>query len=104
MDADLADRVQRTILASALGREIAYRPAVGGEQLVRGVFGRPHELLPVGDGVEVTSDRPAVMIRIADLDAEPARDDQILISGTLYRVAEVREDGYGAAELLLDEV
>lgn len=52
----------------------------------------------------VTSIKPVLQIRLADLTGEPNKGDTVLINAINYRVLESRKDGFGGSTLILQKV
>lgn len=90
------------IAVPTFGEEVDYRPKNGGSRRIQAVF--DEEFLAVDPNTEalVSSNNPAIGIRLADLDAEPQQGDKVLIGGKrLFKVEDSIEDGQGGATLTL---
>lgn len=98
---DLTDRALGAI-KDAFGSSVTYTPTSGSPVTIDGVFNRRYYELVEGD-VPVSTDQPNLLVRIADLAADPVEGDEVTVSGQTYRVYRVEKDGEGAALLLLHE-
>ncbi len=89
---------------TAFGEAVTYAPPSGGG---------PYSLNAVVDGpwldVEFGADAPpanavypSVTLRVADLPAAPLQGGQIIARGKTYAVREVRVDGQGMMQLILN--
>jgi hypothetical protein len=81
---------------SVLGMEVSYTRGEDSPVTIKGVF--DNAWVDV-DGV--VSLRPTLRIALADLDTEPARQDEVTIDETDYIVSESRLDGFGGTTLIL---
>lgn len=93
-----------TATRNIFGSEVEYRPASGGAVELTAVFDEAYLTVQIQDGVEIASSRPVLDVRLADLDAAPAPDDELTVDGRNWRVVEIDADGRGAAKLWLHRV
>ena len=90
----------------AFGEPVTYRPKAGGSFSIQGVFAAPYEQVDP-EGIEVSSTKPILSVRNAELDALGVtllQEDQVDVRGQAYWVADVMPDGEGATRLHLHEV
>lgn len=73
-------------IARVLGEEISYNGAT-----VPAVFGSGFVRTESGE-IRITSRRPEIMVRLADLPDAPVEKDLAVIRGQTYEVATVRPD------------
>jgi hypothetical protein len=95
---DLEDMVLG-VCNTTFGTSATYTPTVGSPVSIVGVFDNAHIEVD-----EVSSLRPVFRIKLADLDAAPAKGDQVTINETEYRVMVCEKDSYGGAILILQKV
>lgn len=91
--------------ADAFGEPVTYSPATGGSFSVPGIFDEAYrEVTLAGDGSALTTAMPVLGVRLADFTDPPLQGDQLTIvrTGETYVVKEVRVDGHGWAQLLLN--
>lgn len=97
---DLVDGALKSI-RTTLGETISYTPGGGEAVEIKGVFSDDFLELDPATGVPVQTKRPNVLIRLADLEAEPEQGDELTARDEDYVVHEVQKDGEGGALLLL---
>lgn len=73
-------------IARVLGEEVTYQGAT-----VPAVFGSGFQRVQSGE-IRISSRRPEIMVRLADLAAPPLEKDLAVIRGQTYEVATVRPD------------
>jgi hypothetical protein len=100
---DLADRALKAV-RNVLGEDVTYNPSAGDPLTIKGVFNKQHIEIDPGGSVSVSSNRPNLLIRLADLENEPTKSDTVEIDATEYAVVDCQEDGEGGALLFLNEV
>ncbi len=84
------------------GQTATYTPAAGGGPFTIEVeFKLDAERTSFDSGFEVVERQPRATVRIADLPAEPAVDDTLVIGGVSYRVMVTEPDGGGGTDLFL---
>lgn len=93
--ADLANVAVR----DTFGATVTYEPVGGGTHALVAPFDRTHVDVQLSTEVGVTSTRPMLELRLADLAVEPQEGDQFVAGGERYQVEEVRLDGRGGAKL-----
>lgn len=81
------------------GTEVTYTPNVGSPQDIKGVFDNQYVEI---EGVVLL--KPTLRINLGDLDASPAKGDEVTIDSEDFRVMESREDAYGGTNLILQRV
>jgi len=104
-DGPAAAALRTTQRALCTTRAVVYAPA--GLPTVsldgRAIFREAHvEQVLAGEEVGVATVGPDLSIALADLPAEPAEGDGVLIAGAPYRVAGFEPDGEGGALLRLE--
>jgi len=103
------DRVNAQVDAE-FGDPAQYAPAVGLPFTITGTFHQAYKSLDFADGVGVTSESPAIGVRLTEFPTQPKQGDRITITATnlhdggTYVVKDVRRNGIGAAILLLNKV
>lgn len=102
---NVQDHATRTFGERGVGL-VRWKPAAGGEYLVRGIFRAPHIALDGELEAGISETEPRLGVKIEDLPAEPLKDDLVEVpdGGTEYRVIDVQPDGEGMADLILHEV
>lgn len=85
------------------GVTATYALAAGGSSSVDGVFDDGVEQPEFGDP-GILSGQPTLRLPSADLPGAAAAGDGLTVSGTSYKVREIRLDGRGMATLILEEV
>ena len=89
---------------STFGEEFDYVPDGGPSYKVTGIFDNQHEELDLETGAMVVSNEPRVGVKANDLNADPSRDDQVIINSITYDVVDSQEDGRGGLMLMLREL
>lgn len=98
---DVADLCNRAV-RNTFGETVTYTPASGAPafQLVA-PFDAAFAVVEIQAGVPVTSVRPVLDVRLADLPAAPEQGDTYTrASGAVFEVAEVQLGGHGTAKLI----
>lgn len=102
---DLADQ---TLIATQdlFGEAATYTRAADGavSALTRVIFDEDATVVSQELGVPVRSGQPGIAVRLADLSAEPARGDTVVVRSESFRVVDILGDGQGGAVLLLHRV
>ena len=88
----------------AFGTTVLYRPQVGDPVTITAIFHAEHAEAGLAGGVPVTTTAPVLDVLLADLPAEPEECDTLTVTGTDYRVVDIRTDGMGGAKLILHRV
>lgn len=83
---------------SVFGQTVSYTPDEGSPVSIKGVFN--YAWIEV-EGV--MTQKPILRIRLADLDEEPGKGDEVEIDEVDYRVVESRVDGHGGTILILQK-
>ncbi len=84
--------------AGAFGEAVNYFPLAGGGPLaIRGAFDEQLEEVDPDTGAGITSQRPNLLVTLADLPAAPIRGDRFVLlrTGERFAVEEVLPDGVG---------
>jgi hypothetical protein len=96
--ADLATKAVR----ETYGQSVVYTPGTGAPVTLRAVFDALYEVVQLLDGVPVTTQRPVLDVRLADLGTvAPAIGHTLVIGTDGYEVTDVQIDGRGSAKLFL---
>ena len=88
----------------AFATTVLYRPQVGDPVTIAAIFHAEHAEAGLAGGVPVTTTAPVLDVLLADLPAEPEEGDTLTVTGTDYRVVDIRTDGMGGAKLILHRV
>lgn len=91
--------------AGAFGDSVAYQPLDDDPLTVLGIFDEAYRDLALGgDGIAATVTVPVLGVRVADFASMPRQGDLLTITRTAetFRVKEVRVDGHGWAQLMLN--
>lgn len=94
------DKMLETII-NATGETVEYRPVNGGSFEICAVFDNEAQLVDPDSEQLVSSNEPAIGIRLRDLPNFPKYNDIVVAEKETYRVIDIREDGQGGASLLL---
>ncbi len=90
------------------GVAASYRPQLGDAVTINGIVDKAHVDVAGPGEARATAMAPAFMCRTSDLAALTAgdarQDDEIVISGTAWRVFAVEPDGTGVTTLILEQV
>lgn len=100
---ELTAGVQRACV-STFGATAApfYRPGGGVPgYTLPGIFRAAHAEIETGERTKVTSARPTLHVRRADMQADPAVDDEVDVHGASYQVKDRQPDGEGMLTLVL---
>lgn len=89
---------------ATFGQGVSYTPKGGVASTIVAIFDAAYESVSLVDGVSVSSVRPALGVRLADLSVAPRRGDSFVIGATTYEVRDVQLDGQGGATLLAHQV
>jgi hypothetical protein len=87
------------------GEPATYFPATGGSWAITGIFDEAYVEVALAGGMGVTSARPVIGVQLSQfLFYIPQQGDTLTIArtGETFIVKEVRDDGHGAAQLLLN--
>ncbi|MBF0305774.1 MAG: hypothetical protein HQL41_09020 [Alphaproteobacteria bacterium] len=89
------------------GGTAMFTPGGGAPMPVTGVFDAVHRLVEVDMGqnasgtLAVSSTAPAFGIRLKDFPAAPEQGDGLRWGGVDYQIVDIRPDGQGGAQLIL---
>lgn len=86
---------------SALGEPVTYTPAGGAPAAISGIFELQAQAVFADPGAESVA--PRLSVNRADLAADPAAGDAVIVRGTAYAVRVARPDGKDMVELQLEE-
>lgn len=100
--ADMADNVLQTTIGTFKTAGSYTRAAGGSAIAINGVFDKNEQAVDPQTGAPVDSFQPTFGIRLADLPAEPASGDTIVIATVTYRILASEEDGQGGSRLILN--
>lgn len=91
-------------LEGVFGEAVTYTPAVGLPFQISGVFDEAYREVELAGGLGMTSEMPVLGVRLSQFSVAPKQGDQLTIQRTAatYAVKEVRQDGHGAAKLMLN--
>jgi hypothetical protein len=84
--------------------EVVYAHSAGPVVALTAVFDEAHVVQDVEGDRGVSTTRPVLTVRRADLSLAPRPGDTLSVDGRSWRVAEVQPDGGGMSKLLLTEV
>lgn len=99
--ARLAALAQRAAL-SAFG-EPAVVEIDGQPVSVVGLFHAAHAALEIVQDAPVSTVRPVLTVREADVPQRPAEGDRVMAAGRVYRIVDAQPDGLGMITLVLQE-
>lgn len=99
--APLAELAQRAALA-AFG-EPAQLTIDGRAVAVVGIFHAAHEAVELVQDAPVSSVRPVLAVRAADLPESPVEGDRVEVAGRAFRIVDAQPDGLGMTKLVLQE-
>ena len=85
------------------GQPVSYLVGTVETPLPNAIFDQRFEELDPGTGATISSERPNVHVRLADLPKVPAAGDVVLVDGEPqpFEVEDGQDDGQGMARLLL---
>lgn len=103
--ADIGERVHRSMSRHfGAGRVVVYTP-VGGSAVTLDPappFTDTHEVVTFdGEGLAVSTTRPALYVCVADLPAAPQQKDRVTVDGVTYEVTDVQATSDQGATLML---
>lgn len=87
------------ICNTTFGTPVTYTPIVGSAVSINGVFDNAY--IEVNG---VSSLKPVLRIKLADLALSPAKGDLALINAVSYRILSSEADSYGGSLLVLQKV
>ena len=99
---DVSNRIVRS--RGTFGEPVVYRPRVGSPVSIVAPFSEEFEEVTPETGVSVVSARPNLLVRLADLAAEPAEGDRLDVRGIAWAVEESRTDGTGTSRVFVRRV
>lgn len=73
-------------LTRSLGELVTWRPGTPEESEVYAIFGNGFQRVQAGE-LRVSSQRPELMVRLADLPSEPQEGYEVMVRGSLFTVA-----------------
>ena len=86
------------------GTTVTYAPPAGAPASITAILDEAHESITLdAGGTPVTTTRPVLDVRLADLAVVPVRGGSVVSAGTTYEVTDVQIDGQGGARLYLVE-
>ena len=98
---DLADSLLGSTMA-AFGREVFYlRNGETEAESIQAIFDSAHQSIEFQDGIEYSTLKPILGVRLSDFAIPPAADDSVTIDSVVYEVLDVQKDGQGGATLTL---
>lgn len=87
------------------GTDAIYKPVTASQYALRGVFDKAYKSVdPQTDNAGVVSTYPAFGVRLSDMEATPAKGDQVIVGGVTYRVIRSEPDGQGGSTLVLHRI
>jgi hypothetical protein len=86
---------------ATFGETVAYTPVGGALLSIQAVFDADHVVADAQSGEAVTSVKPAIFLRRADLPAAPKRGDQVVVQGQTYKVIDWQPDSEGGGIAVL---
>lgn len=104
------DRMVNGPIMGVFGERASFRPAGGAAFDIRGTFHEAYKSVDLLSGVGMTSEAPALGVRLSEFPAPPLQKDHVVITATslhdggTYIVKEVQSNGIGGALLLLNLV
>ena len=85
--------------------EVTYIHMVDGvetsRETIRGIFEGIHLEVNPETQTAIATNKPELDVKINDLSTEPIQDDEVIVAGEQYIVADSQEDGRGASKLTL---
>lgn len=100
---DLVDCVLETAIPIC-GELVCYRPSKGGAFTIPAVFDEDFQSVDPDTEEIVSTNRPAIGIKLRNLPFIPSDKDQVEIGERVFKVTDVREDGQGGATIFMNEV
>ena len=88
----------------AFATTVLYRPEGGAAITIAAIFHAEHAEAGLAGGMPVTTTAPVLDVLLADLPVEPEEGDTLTVTGSDYRVVDIRTDGMGGAKLILHRV
>ena len=99
--ASLQAAVNRSAMAT-WGQPATYTPASTGTPVgITAVFDSAFVAVETGGEVPVSTVAPVLLVRLADLPADPEQGDAVTVGGGDYEVADVQPDSSGTVRLRL---
>lgn len=88
---------------SVMGESVTYIPQGDDDEAysITGVFDEAYELVDLAAGADVSSVHPMLLVKIDDMETEPARGDELEVRDVRYVVIESQTDGQAAFKLIL---
>lgn len=88
------------------GEEVIFSPKAGGgpHTIAHVVFDDDYQAVDPDTGVTVSSGKPALGVRTADLPTSPAHGDEWEVRGKAYRATDVQADSEGVTLIFLHEL
>ena len=87
---------------TTFGRDVTYRSTQGSQSL-KGIFDAAHQIISLQDGLEYSTIKPTLGIRLSDLEASPIQGDEVVIESIRHQVVDIQPDGQGGALLILQK-
>lgn len=104
------DKLVNGPVMSIFGEPATYQPALGMPFTILGTFHEAYKSVDLVGGMGITSESPALGIRLLDFARYPLQKDLVVIpvtalhGGGTYIVKEVQPNGIGGAVLLLNRM
>lgn len=93
-----------TVVRDTFPAAVSYTPAsTGTPEAITAVFDEAHEAVDISTGTPVSTTRPALWVRLADLSVAPRQEDRVVVAGRTFSVADTQPDGAGGSTLFLLE-
>lgn len=89
---------------TAMGQTVTCTPATGDPYTLEGIFDENFVAVDPASETEVTSVHPVLFVKLSDMEAPPAKGDEVTIGGVDYRVIQPQDDSEGGTRLLLHKI
>lgn len=83
------------------GVSVSYTPSGGSSSSINGILNNEYQLVDAGE-VGVEAQVPVLTVKTSDVSAV-AHGDTFVISSTTYKAVNIRPDGTGITEIMLEE-
>ncbi|MET3135531.1 hypothetical protein AAKU55_005842 [Oxalobacteraceae bacterium GrIS 1.11] len=104
------DKLVSGPVMAVFGEAARFLPVAGAPFDIQGAFHEAYKSVDLVGGMGMTSEMPALGVRLADFPARPLQKDRVTIAATglhgggTYVVKEVQPNGIGGAVLLLNRM
>jgi hypothetical protein len=101
------DKLVNRVLGNSLrvfGEVVTFLPASGGGYHIRGIFRSSYKGIDAQTGLEVSTNRPVLDVRLADFLTKPTTNDKVVVGILSHRIYDIQEDGDGGASLILHKL